>query len=62
MEIGLTYIGKKLSKLDSGIIVSYALYILIGLVIYIFILNSIKLNELLLVIFASLFYVLIRKN
>ena len=62
MEIGLTYIGKNLSKLDSGIIVSYALYILIGLVVYLYILNSMEINELILIIFISLFYMLIRKN
>ena len=62
MEIGLVYIGKKLSKLDSGIIVSYALYILIGLVIYLYILNSMEVNELVLIVFISLFYILIKKN
>ena len=62
MEIGLTYIGKRLSKLDSGIIVSYALYILIGLVLYLYILNSMEIDELVLIIFISLFYILIRKN
>jgi NADH:ubiquinone oxidoreductase subunit 5 (subunit L)/multisubunit Na+/H+ antiporter MnhA subunit len=62
MEIGLVYIGKKLSKLDSGIVVSYALYILIGLVIYLYILNSMEVNELVLIVFISLFYILIKKN
>src|SRR5688572_21662766 len=46
LEVGLTYIGNKLSKLDSGIITSYALYILVGLVLYIFILTSIITDEL----------------
>src|ERR1700712_3455903 len=37
LELSLIYISKKLSKLDSGVITSYALYILSGLIIYILI-------------------------
>jgi NADH-ubiquinone oxidoreductase chain 5 len=37
LEIFLLYISNKISKLDSGIITSYALYILSGLILYIFI-------------------------
>jgi NADH-ubiquinone oxidoreductase chain 5 len=37
LEIGLIYISKNISKLDSGVITSYALYILSGLIFYIFI-------------------------
>jgi NADH-ubiquinone oxidoreductase chain 5 len=35
LELSLVYLSKKLSKLDTGIITSYALYILSGLIIYI---------------------------
>jgi len=62
LEIGLTYIGNKLSKLDSGLITSYALYILSGLVLYIFVLNSIITNELILIVFISLFFILLKKH
>jgi NADH-ubiquinone oxidoreductase chain 5 len=37
LEIGLLSLSKSISKLDSGVITSYALYILSGLFIYIFI-------------------------
>src|SRR5919108_5361528 len=37
LEIGLLNLSKNISKLDSGVITSYALYILSGLFIYIFI-------------------------
>jgi NADH-ubiquinone oxidoreductase chain 5 len=37
LEILLLYISNKISKLDSGVITSYALYILSGLILYIFI-------------------------
>jgi len=35
LELGLTNLSKNISQLDSGIITSYALYILSGLIIYI---------------------------
>jgi NADH-ubiquinone oxidoreductase chain 5 len=37
LEVGLIYISKNISKLDSGVITSYALFILSGLIFYIFI-------------------------
>jgi NADH-ubiquinone oxidoreductase chain 5 len=37
LELSLVYTGKKAAKLDSGIVTSYALYILSGLILYIFI-------------------------
>jgi NADH-ubiquinone oxidoreductase chain 5 len=37
LELGLTSLSKNISKLDSGIITSYALYILSGLIVYILI-------------------------
>lgn len=35
LEKGLTYLSKRVSSLDTGIVTSYALYILIGLVLYV---------------------------
>jgi len=35
LELGLTNLSKNISKLDSGVITSYALYILSGLILYI---------------------------
>jgi len=60
LEVGLTYIGNKLSKLDSGLITSYALYILVGLVLYIFILTSIITDELLIIVLIN-FILLLKK-
>jgi len=37
LELGLTNLSKNISKLDSGVITSYALYILSGLILYILI-------------------------
>jgi NADH-ubiquinone oxidoreductase chain 5 len=37
LELGLTNLSQNISKLDSGVITSYALYILSGLIIYILI-------------------------
>lgn len=37
LETALTYLSNNISKLDSGIITSYALYILAGLIFYLFI-------------------------
>jgi NADH-ubiquinone oxidoreductase chain 5 len=37
LEISLIYTGNKAAKLDSGIVTSYALFILSGLIFYIFI-------------------------
>jgi NADH-ubiquinone oxidoreductase chain 5 len=34
LEIGLVYLSKKISNLNTGVITSYALYILVGLIFY----------------------------
>ena len=60
LEVSLIYLGNKLSKLDSGIITTYALYILSGLVLYIFVLNSIITNELIIIVLISLFFILLK--
>jgi NADH-ubiquinone oxidoreductase chain 5 len=60
MEIGLLYISKKISKLDSGIITSYALYILSGLVIYLYVLNFMNLDELIVITFVSIIYIILK--
>jgi NADH-ubiquinone oxidoreductase chain 5 len=58
LEKGLTNISMVLSKLDTGIVTSYALYILIGLILYLLIpyleYNSINL---LILIIIGIFYV-----
>jgi len=62
LEVGLIYISKNISKLDSGVITSYALFILSGLIFYIFIWNSIILDEILImIIFFGLLYLLKNK-
>jgi len=53
LEILLLKISNKLNKNDSGIITNYALYILSGLIIYIFIWNNILINELIIIILIS---------
>jgi NADH-ubiquinone oxidoreductase chain 5 len=55
LEKGLLFLGKAISTLDTGIVTSYALYILMGLIFYIMI-PSIYLidNSLLIVIFFAL--------
>ena len=56
LEKALLKLSSSLSKLDSGIITSYALYILIGLISYILIpyISSIEISLFLLMIFALL--------
>ena len=54
LEKGLLYLSKSISSLDSGVITSYALYILIGLSFYILI-PYIIINNLLIVIVFGLF-------
>nr|QCW06935.1 NADH dehydrogenase subunit 5 [Drechslerella brochopaga] len=56
LENGLLYLGKNISSLDTGVITSYALYILIGLTFYISIpyIYSFD-NSLILVMLYSLF-------
>ena len=36
LEVGLLYLGNKLSKLDTGLVTYYALYIMSGFIIYIY--------------------------
>jgi NADH-ubiquinone oxidoreductase chain 5 len=56
LEKGLIILSKNIASLDTGIITSYALYILIGLIFYILILYlSLMNNNLLLLILLSLF-------
>jgi NADH-ubiquinone oxidoreductase chain 5 len=63
LEIGLSYLSKKLSKLDTGIITSYALFILSGLIIYLFIWNNIIINEMLILILINSYFILnIKRN
>ena len=58
LENGLLFLSKSISTLDTGIITSYALYILIGLIFYILIpYLSIFDNSLLLLILLSLFVI-----
>jgi NADH-ubiquinone oxidoreductase chain 5 len=59
LEKGLLYLGKSISSLDTGVITSYALYILVGLTFYISIpyLYSFD-NSLILVMLYSLFYLI----
>jgi NADH-ubiquinone oxidoreductase chain 5 len=62
LEVSLIYIGNKLAKLDSGVITTYALYILSGLVLYIFVLNSMITNELIFIGLISLFFIMFKKH
>jgi NADH-ubiquinone oxidoreductase chain 5 len=56
LEKGLLYLSKSISTLNTGVITSYALYILIGLILYILIpYLSLFDNSLLLLILLSLF-------
>ena len=62
LEKGLVTLSENISKLDSGVITSYALYILIGLIFYLFIpYINIYDNSLLLLILLSLFAIPITK-
>jgi len=62
LELGLTNLSKNISQLDSGVITSYALYILSGLIFYILIyyisfsIFAIE-NVLLLIVLFGLFYI-----
>jgi len=63
LEMGLTYLSKNISKLDSGIITSYALYILTGLIFYLFIAYiSIFENIILIIILFSMLNLLYFTN
>jgi NADH-ubiquinone oxidoreductase chain 5 len=45
LEVSLLYLSNTISKLDSGVITSYALYILSGLIFYTFVWNSIDIPQ-----------------
>jgi NADH-ubiquinone oxidoreductase chain 5 len=57
LEISLIYLSKTISKLDSGVITSYALYILSGLIFYIFIANGILDQYVVLILIFGLSYI-----
>jgi NADH-ubiquinone oxidoreductase chain 5 len=57
LEKGLNSLGKEISKLDSGKINSYALYILTGFVVYVYILNSFFMDELILIIYIGMMFI-----
>jgi NADH-ubiquinone oxidoreductase chain 5 len=61
LEVGLLYLSNKISKLDSGIITSYALFILSGLILYLFVWNNLITNEVLVIILINLFFITIKK-
>jgi len=57
LEKGLVYLGRNISSLDTGVVTSYALYILLGLIFYIMIPYLYHIDHsLLLVILFSLLY------
>jgi NADH-ubiquinone oxidoreductase chain 5 len=58
LEIGLLFLGNKLSKLDTGLVTYYALYIMSGFIIYIYFISFEINNELLLIILISLISIL----
>jgi NADH-ubiquinone oxidoreductase chain 5 len=53
LEVGLLYLSNKLSKLDTGMITYYALYIMSGFILYIYFISFEINNELLLMILIS---------
>ena len=63
LELALTNLSKNVSKLDSGIITSYALYILLGLIFYIIISYlTLSDNVIILLILFGLFYIINTNN
>ena len=63
LELALLNLSKTISKLDSGVITSYALYILSGLIFYILISYiSFSDNVLVLLILFGLFYIISSNN
>ena len=63
LEKGLILLSRNIASLDTGVITSYALYILIGLIFYILIpYISLFDNSLLLLILLSLFSVVYNYN
>jgi NADH-ubiquinone oxidoreductase chain 5 len=62
LEVGLLNLSKNISKLDSGIITSYALYILSGLFIYIFISSLMIVQNIVLIMILFGFLVVTKFN
>jgi NADH-ubiquinone oxidoreductase chain 5 len=63
LEKGLLYLSKSISSLDTGVITSYALYILIGLIFYILVpYISLTDNSLVILILLGLFSVFLKKT
>jgi len=62
LEVGLINLSKNISKLDSGVITSYALYILSGLFIYIFISSLMIIQNIILIMILFGFLVITRYN
>jgi NADH-ubiquinone oxidoreductase chain 5 len=62
LEVGLINLSRNISRLDSGIITSYSLYILSGLFIYIFISSLMIIQNITLVIILFGFLVVTRFN
>ena len=62
LEVGLINLSKNISKLDSGVITSYALYILSGLFIYIFISSLMIMQNIILIMILFGFLVITRYN
>jgi len=63
LELALTNLSKNVSKLDSGVITSYALYILLGLIFYIIISYlTLSDNVIILLILFGLFYIINTNN
>jgi NADH-ubiquinone oxidoreductase chain 5 len=58
LEVGLLYLGNKLSKLDTGLVTYYALYIMSGFIMYIYVISFEINSELLLIILISLMLIL----
>jgi NADH-ubiquinone oxidoreductase chain 5 len=62
LEKGLLYLSKSISSLDTGVITSYALYILIGLIFYILVpYISLTDNSLVILILLGLFSVFLKQ-
>ena len=63
LEKGLITLSRSIASLDTGVITSYALYILIGLIFYILIpYLSLADNSLIILILISLFTLLYKGN
>jgi NADH-ubiquinone oxidoreductase chain 5 len=62
LEIGLSNLSKSISKLDSGVITSYALFILFGLFIYIFVSYSLLIYNYILVLLLYGLLIITKSN